>query len=279
MLVMKKRILFLCFFWFCFLSGVEVVRAQEEDWTSVYQKYLSSVSDYKASHSNYVLAKNQHLQAGTLASGAKAMEATSNMLLRRDEVVVGYFDAVEFRLGEAVGVEEGTKEGLRIRIEDERSWWGGHKSGLLGAGTLDDLVDDSDEAREHWEVFGAPLAYEILSEISLGKVSLMRERVYGVLEEVRREVSRRKEESPGDYSVVDRWVVEAESKISRSEEKETEARTLIYSFDSDRKSAYGRKDDKAYIYENILSLTRESYQLLKESYGNLGEVLYKLAEG
>jgi hypothetical protein len=253
--------------------GARSVSAQEFNYARAYGDYVGKLGEYKTAHSEYLLAKSQYLQAKTLASQTKAEEATSRMLMARDESVSYYLIALKQRLVEAIGISQSDKDGLNLRIDSEKTWFDNHKNTVSGAGTLDDLVEDSNEASEHFTKNTVPLSYEVLSIISLGKGHAMRVDVSNVLSLIKTKVTEVRANNDKDLTIIDRWVQETENKITRSLDKEIEGQTLIFSLQNLDKNAYGRKNDPVGLYNEILADSQDGYQLLKEAVSFMNEVV------
>jgi hypothetical protein len=233
-----------------------------------YQDYVFTLDQYNNSHSDYVLAKAQYGQAGTLVAQTKARDATAKMLEQRDEVVITYMTAVRMRLVEAEGLQDSTRNGLLTRIDTEVQWFNDHKSRLDSAGTLDDLASDSDEAKKRFDDITMSLAYESLSNIPFGKLTLMRAETNSILGQLKGKIAQVRADQTKDTSILERWALEIENKITRSLDKEIEAQALLPGFvDSQSKST-----DKAAIYNNVVFKLDEARQFLRDASGFMKEI-------
>lgn len=254
---------------------VSPVKAQEEapfDYLRAYQDYVFTQDVYNNAHSEYLLAKAQYEQAGTLVAQTRAREATVAMLQARDDVVTTYMTAVRMKLVEAEGVSDIIKNGLYSRVDAEITWFKDHKNRLSSAGTLEDLAEDSDEARDRFELSEA-VSYEVLSNIPIGTLSVMRAETNGILTEINTKISQVSADGK-NMSVAERWAFEVSNKITRSLDKEIEAQGVIPQLVGDNKQ--GRKNDKRALFNNVIFKLEESRQFLRDALGFMKEVMREI---
>lgn len=269
---MKKLIFVLAF---CLLISSKVARAQEEpfDFERAYQDYVFTMDVYNSKHAEYLLSKAQYEQAGTLVAQTKAQEATSKMLTARDDVVLTYLTAIRMRMVEAPGVSDITKDGLFSRIDAEVTWFKDHKARLPSAGTLQDLEDDSLEASERFSELTQTVAYETLSTIPFGKLSLMRTATSEILGDINNKVFQIRSNGDKDTAIIERWALEIESKITRSLDKEIEAQALIPNFTGDSRN---RRVDHRKNYNDIIFKLDESRQFLRDATEFIEEIIREI---
>lgn len=269
---MKKGLLsftVLIFLVLC-LTSIKIVFSQDSGtkFNQAHREYSLSAEDYRASHDEYVLARSQYLKFKTLTAENNAKEATIRMLETRDEVAEKYLSVLKMRIEEIEGVPDATREALFLRIDEERTWFSEHKERLPSAGSLEDLVSDSDEAKGRFEA-ADPLIYEGLSVISSGRVNNFRARLKNIFSSVRDKINKIKEEERSEYKfstrkiqIIERWIFETEGRISRSEEKQVEADSLISEISG---KSGGRGKSSVGTYSQVLSKLGESQQYLKEA--------------
>lgn len=250
-------------------------QASDRSFNQAYKEYSVAAEEYRRTHEDYVLARSQYLKFKTLTSKNNAKEVTLKMLESRDEVAKTYLISLKERIKETKGISKGTSEGLIFRIDEELTWFADHKDKLPSAGSLEDLVSDSEEASERYASV-TPLIYESLTAISSGRVSHFRERLNNIFSGTRDKVNEIKEEERTDYKfssrkiqIIDRWIFETENRIARSEEKQAEAETLKAGFGDERKQY-------ASVYNNTLLLLGESQQYLKEASSFVKEIVREI---
>ncbi|MCH7641030.1 hypothetical protein IID22_02450 [Patescibacteria group bacterium] len=237
--------------------------ASASSFDQAYKDYTLTVEKYRRTHDEYILTRSQYIKFQSLTSQNNAKQATINMLEARDDVVIRYLGSLKARIEEISGIQDATKEGLFFRLDEEINWFTDHRNKLGSAGSLEDLVADSNQARERFEE-DDPLIYESLSNISAGKVNKFRNRLNDIFSRIRDKVNTIKEEDRSEYQfstrkieIIDRWVFEIESRITRSEEKQQEADELI--------SELGSGKGGSTRYNKILERLGESQQFLKEA--------------
>lgn len=258
-----------------FVSRVYAQELEESEFRKVYREYTLSVERYKKAHENYVLARSQYLKFNTLQSKTNARNATLAMLEARDEVAISYLDALKAKLEETPGISVDALDALYFRIDEEVAWFSDHKARLSSAATPEDLVDDSDQARDRYKSI-TPLFYEILSTISSGKLESFRVRFAEVFNAIKDKVNEIREEEREGYSfssnklqIIDRWIFETENRVSRAEGKKIEAGQLMDEIGEKRK-------DNRSIYERVLVKQGESLLYLKEASSFLKEMVREI---
>lgn len=263
---MKKllSIFFAVFVVFVFLGRLN---AQEEpfNFERAYKDYIYNYDLYRKAYASYQLARSEYLQAKTLTAKTKARDATGEMIKTRDQVVITYLTALRMKLSESVGISDTIREGFYSRIDSEADWHTNHRELTTSAATLEDLFQDSNDAWKRFVVTEA-LAYEIHSEIMVGKVGVLREETRQVFGELRDFVSKVRQEGKKDTQTIERWILEIENRISRSEEKETTARKLVTELpkfgSSERLSQYNQVQ---YRLEESLQYLKEANSYLRET--------------
>lgn len=238
-----------------------------------YKDYVFTQDTYNRAHADYVLAKGQYTQANTLASNAKAREATAAMLIARDDVLIVYLIALRQRLVESIGISQSTEDGLVKRIETEISWYRSHKSRISSASTLEDLSSDSESAKKHY-LTTDPLVYESLSSLPVGKVTSLRSNFTDVLASLKEKTTKIRGNGDLDTTTAERWIIETENKLSRSVDKQVEAQGLVVTISSDDPRTM--KVDKNEVYNQVNFRLEESLQFLKEASGFVREVIKQL---
>jgi len=140
---MKQLLIFVVFLVFL-VFVVDPVRSQEANtFTQAQSDYLVQLDKYTTAEGNYQLAKAQYEQAGTLVSETNAKNATISLLRERDNLLVRYLVMLRRRIEENNDIANVIKSGLLTRIDTEIDWFEEHASRVSSAGTLEDLVEDS----------------------------------------------------------------------------------------------------------------------------------------
>ena len=201
------------------------------EFSKKYNEYKLSFEVYNSSHAEYILARENYLKFRTLTSQTNAQTATKKMLRDRDEVLIDYYEALRERINETKGISDDRKNELMQRLTDEKNWLSEHQTRVSQAGTLSELEDISDEARDRYvELEG--FLYRSLYNISEGKINDFRSRLIVIFEDVKSKVEQIKGERREEYvfsdqkiETMERWISETEARIARSEEEQVEAVT------------------------------------------------------
>ncbi|MFV1917361.1 MAG: hypothetical protein ACC618_02705 [Patescibacteria group bacterium] len=233
-------------------------------YSQAFEDYSLAVEGYKRVHDDYVLARSQFLRFQTLTSQNNAKEATAKLLEKRDDVIIKYLTALKEKITDTEGVPDATREGLFFRIDEEISWFSDHMGRVSSAGSLDDLVLDSNEAKKRFEQADS-LIYESLSLISVGRLNNFRDRLEATFSQLREKVNQIRDEDRSEYKFstrklerIDRWIFETENRITRSNEKQQEVDKLMVRFGEQRKNNSG-------LYNSVLVGLGESQQYLEEA--------------
>lgn len=242
---------------------------EDFDFARAYKDYVFVLDNYNSEHAEYLLAKAQYKQAGTLVSQTKAREETIDMLEARDEVVIIYLTAVRMKLLEAEGVSDLTKNGLFTRLDAEIAWYRDHKSRIASAGTLADLEDDSQDASDRFSSLSQSIAYEALAAVPFGKLSVMRDKTNEILTDINVKIFEIRANGDKDTTNAERWASEVSNKITRSLDKEIEAQAEIPKLAPNNK----QKADLRGIYNGVIFKLEESRQFLRDATERMGEIV------
>src|SRR3989344_1418096 len=268
--MIKKLALTLLVLFIVFAAHVHSQEETEFDFNRAYQDYVFVLDQYQKEHSEYLLARAQYLQAETLVAQTKAREETAGMLEARDTVVTTYLTAVRMRLLEAEGVSDTTKNGLFDRLVAEMLWFKDHKERISSAGSLNDLVKDSEEASARFEET-QKIVYEALSAIPTGKVSVLRAQMNLLLNRLKTRTFEIRANGDLDTQIVERWIIETDEKITRSLDKEIEAQSKMALFSATGRDS--RVSDLCKNYNDIIALLQESHQFLREASKYMKEII------
>lgn len=254
---MRKIIIFIAFLVFLFAVTQKNLNAQSFDFSRAFQDYIYNLSLYQKDYSAYQLAKGAYLDSQTPGSTANAISATTLMLTDRDNVVSTYLTALRMKLLETKGVSDAEKNGFYSLLDTDVSWWGGHKTRLTSAGSLDDLVKDSDEAKTHFANTQI-LSYQTLIEIGISENTNMRTLIQNEIGALNSKIAEIKSNGDKDTSAIERFMVDIQNKLSRSSDKETEARNLMNGIKPDSQNSTSTYQTAVGDIENSLSYLKEA---------------------
>lgn len=248
------------------LISFSFARAEEFDYQRALRDYEYNYSLYNQAHDDYVLSRARFLQYKTLVAEEEAKKATYKMLSARDEVIKTLLTAIRMRIKENQGLADSEKESLFKKIDPEIVFYEDHQTRLSSAGSLSDFVKDSEEAKDRFNSATELVIYSSLVNISVGKTSYQRSRIAKVISDLKTKISEIKAVGDKDVSFLDRFFIDLENKLLRSQDKETQAKEIIASAE---KSLKDRIDD----YNEAIGSTQGSYLYLKETVSYLKEVV------
>jgi hypothetical protein len=237
------------------------------DYQRAYEDYVYNLGLYRKAYAQYQLARSQFLESGTLKARESAQKATLTMLETRDEVMKTYLTALRTRLAESPGSQE-DKEVIFADIDNEVSWYSSHKEVLSSAGSLDDLVDDSGEAQERFDQTQV-IIYQTLATLSANKVEDFRGRLAKVISDLQGKISAIREKGDKKTDILERWLIDTQNRVFRSQEKQISAQTSIASLKTEEKK-------KLSIYNDAQFSLEEALQFLKEANGFLRQIIVEI---
>lgn len=235
-----------------------------------YQDFVFNYDLYKTAENEYELARAQYMQSKTLAAQAKAQEATYKMLQARDEVIKTYFTALRQRINEGIGISQDRKEVLYQKIDIEVEWYNQHKQSTSSAASLEDLSTDSNKARDRYRNITESIAYEILTEIAIGKEYFLRQKQTVIMDELRTKLAEIRANGDLPTDIMERDLLEVENRQARSIAKEEEARKI------QTVELPKAKQKAAGFYDTIIFRITEAVQYLKEANTYLKEIVQRI---
>ena len=248
-----------------FLLLASQLNAQEFNFNKAYDDYLYNYNQYRQANTEYISAKQAHSSYQTLTSKEKAMEKTSNLLKNEDEVIKTYLTALRLKLAETTGISNYEQNVIYLKLDNEVIWYQNHQSKLSSAGSLEDLVKSGEEMKQRYQETQI-LAYQTLGAILAGKQNYQRQQINQQIQLLKEKIGVIRQTGDKQTATVERWLLEAENRLTRSQEKEFEAQQLLTKMkNSDR--------DKNKIYNQAQSQIEESHQYLKEANRYLREII------
>ncbi len=269
---MIKRLICLIVFSLFLFYSITSTRAQEPspgfDFNKAYQDYLYTYSQYREAHKQYITAREQYLTYKTLTAKTLALEQTLNMLQKRDEAIRTYLTALRMKMAETTGISDYKQTTLYLQLDAEVSWYNEHREELTSAATLEDLVDSSKDAEARYKKT-LVLIYQALGVILEGKENNIRSQIDEQIGLIKDKISQIHDKRDKDTTTAERWLLEAENKLTRSQEKLDEAIVILDKLKSTDRS----KDSK---YNQSQKLIQESHLYLKEANSHLKELIREI---
>lgn len=245
------------------------VSAQEFDYSKAYEDFSYNLSLHDQQKSVYQKARSEYLQFDTLTSKETVKEETLKLLLIRDEVVKTYLTSLRMKIRELKGLTDSEKEGYYSRIDEEYKYFEEHKNKLSSAGSLEDLVDDSDEALDRYDRSSKIVIYYSLIGIASGKNSYLRSEIEKQISEIKSKISEIRSNGDKDVSSIERSIIDLENKISRSKEKDGESLNMVNQIKT-------TENDKEDVYNEALLGTQDSFSYIKEVNNYLLEIIKQI---
>ncbi|MGD0523137.1 MAG: hypothetical protein ABSA43_01095 [Candidatus Microgenomates bacterium] len=242
-----------------FLTASTVHAQAVFDYAKAYQDYEYNLSAYNTAYDDYKLAREQYLQFNTITAKDEAKAKTLVMLQTRDETVSTYLTALRMKIKETDGITDAERESLYNRIDPEVKWYTDHKAKLDSAGTLEDLVSDSNEAKDHYN-FTSLLIYDCLIQIISGKTANLRSMITANETDLKLIINVIRQNQDKDTSLMERALPDIEDKLARSADKDTQAINT----------------NSPTTFTQSQSLIEDSYLYLKEANANLSEIVRQI---
>lgn len=268
-LFINLTFVFLLIIFYCLLPQKLLSQeAPEFDFNRAYQDYLYTYGQYREAHHDYVTAKEQYLTYKTLTAKTLALEQTLNMLQKRDESVRTYLTALRMKMAETTGISNYKQTTLYLQLDAEVNWYLEHHDNLSSAATLEDLIKSSKQAESRYNKT-LVLIYQTLGVTLEGKENNLRSQTDEQVTLIKDKISQIREKGDKDTTIAERWLLEAENKLTRSQEKIDEAVNLL-----DEMKSSDRNKDKD--YRQSQELFQESHLYLKEANSFLKELIREI---
>jgi hypothetical protein len=266
---MKRLSIILLFSLFAIsYSPLAKVSAQEEptfDFQRAYADYNYIYNQYRQTHAEYISARQAYLNYKTLTSKTEALNKTLAMLKLRDKSVQTYIMALRTKMAETTGISNYEENILYLKLDNEAGWYSQHYNSLPSAGSLEDLVASSKEAQDQYKK-SEVLIYQTLGTILAGKETALRDKINQQIEILKAKIAEIRQRGDKDTAIMERWLLEATNRLTRSQEKEFTAQQLLAKMKSHQR-------DKNRVYNQAQFALEESHQYLKEANFYLKELI------
>jgi len=267
---MKKQLpilsLFLFFFFFILLANQ--VNAQNFNFQKAYDDYLHNYNQYRQANTEFISAKQAYLNYQTLNSKENALNKTSNLIRREDEVVKTYLTALRLKLGQISSISDYELNIIYLKIDNEVAWYQNHQNNLNSTGSLEDLVKSSQTMKQRYQETEV-LAYQTLGSILAGKQAYYRIQIKQQIDSLKEKIGIIRQTGDKETQTAERWLLEAENRLTRSQEKEFEAQQILAKM---KVSDINKIRD----YNQAQYKIEESHQYLKEANHYLKEIIQEV---
>lgn len=209
-----------------FLFARRVVFA---DYAGAYQTYINSSGNYQSAYNEYLVARANYLASQSLDAQDKAMAATLKMLQARDALTISYIEAIKAKIQSTQGISSADAGTFSGRIDTEAGWYQSHSTKLTSAGSLADLVSDSDDAKAEYNNSTIILIYQSLIVLGVGNNTYIRGEITNEINILQTKLNQIKANQDKDVSIEERSLVDIENKLSRSQAKDSDAINIVNS--------------------------------------------------
>lgn len=244
-----------------------LVKAQDFNFDRAYSDYLYSYSLYRESHRVYLNAKEAYSKYKTLTSKTEALGKTKEMLKKQDEVIKTYLTALRIKLAENPGLSNEERHILFSNLDNEVEWFQKHQEEINRANTLAEVTNLSGKSQEQYEKTEV-LIYETLGAILASKQISLREEISQKIKSLKEKVGEIRLKGDKDTSLAERWLLESENRLTKSQEKQFEAQQNLSKIKSSLM--------KNRVYNEAQENLKESHQFLKEANSYLKEIIREL---
>jgi hypothetical protein len=257
---MKKLLIVLFFVFSLFLFNTKNIFG---DYAATYQSYITLSDLYRKSYQSYISSKNKFLTYHTLTSENEAIENGRNFLKTRDQFLLQYLKLLNDRTSETGGFSQSERDLIFSKLNVESVWLYGHRSKYDTAGSLNDLQRVSDQLQDRYGSVIRYVALQTAGTIIHNKTKIFINTIDDILLRIDTVLKQMGEES-FDVSLAQRWLLEAQNKVSLSKEKQDDANSIFTNL-------HGQ--NLVSDYNKAVFLLNESNQYLREASLNISEII------
>lgn len=167
------------------VKNKEVVARErlESEIAGLKEVYRGQLSEYRDADKEFVIAKDQYHQLGTLASINDATEAARKVFTLRDQVLISYFELLRANIISSEGIELSLKEIVVKRIEIEGRWMVDHKQRvikMLDRTQFNSLADEVTEKEDDFK----EVSLQAMAILSMGELQDVYDRLVLVRKDI-----------------------------------------------------------------------------------------------
>lgn len=226
------------------------------DFSSDYQDYLKLYDSYREKHAAYLTTRNQYLTYGTLTAKNRAIAAVIDIMLARDDVLLQYYGLLRQKYT--------TYTVYQPLLDADEKFVSEHKPVINPVADLDDAVKIS-EKLEKQHIPMQINSRKIVGAILYAKVENLKNEVIQAEFTAQNIINTLKAENK-DVSVLERWLIDAQSKRSQAELKQREIEAMISGLSATN------LDNLSKNYNTLVFSVAETNQYLKEAMSFLNEL-------
>jgi hypothetical protein len=254
---------------FCLIFFLSEKKVRSVDYATDYQNYVNKGGVYQAAYGDYVRARLNYLSSQSLESKDKAMKATITMLQARDALTTSYLLAIATKVQTTKGIASGDQSSEVSQLNSEISWYNLHSSKIPSAGSLEDLVSDSNEAKAEYNNLTLNVIYQSLLTLGIGNNNFVRGELTSEVNILEAKISEIKANQDKDVSSIERSIVDVKNKLERSAAKNSSAKDTINTI----KPTDQQKDT---TFQSAQALLLDSNSYLKEANEQLLQIITQI---
>lgn len=232
--------------------------------------YSYTYNEYRLADNAYIVAKSEYQTYQTLPSKQKALEATKTMISLRADVIRTYLIALRQTLLETPALDNTARDPIIQTIDSQAKWVEMQKALVPSAGTLDDLVKLSQKLEDKYPEIEITY-YSALTNILASRETSLLLRVESLTESVRQTVLSLGSQGT-KTDVLERWLLEEQTRIDLAREKHEEAFSLLSRI-SAQVNTFNTSTTKAALFSQIRNTLQEENIYLKEALSFLSQTI------
>lgn len=258
----KKTHIFLILLFIVLLLILFTPTLTQASFADDYQGYLKTYDAYRITHIDYITKRSQYLQYQTLNSKSEALTAVKNLLLARNDVLLGHISLLRAKNVDSV---------FNGEMDTYFNFLADHKNKVSQLGSLEDAVKVSQEVQDQ-HLAMQNLSRKVVGSIILAKIETQKTKFLQLENEATLIISALKSTNK-DVSTQERWLLDAQNKRFLTEQKILEAKNRINQFQSKNVTKITEN------YNDIQFIVLEANQYIREGVSFLNELVQSIKYG
>lgn len=237
----------------------------EDDYNLVFEKYKTSLEDYRREEKAFLIAKDQYQAHKTLESIEEAVKATRLVELERAKVFSHYFNLLKLKLQMTHGVEIKLKKDCIFQLDFLQEMLKVHQEKLEQA-TDRDIINQLSKEFTGMSTQIQNTSYYALVLLSVGKLQSIHDRSISLYEKIKTEI-------PLPVNALKK--AEKERAFNETKQLLDQSNTVIQQLWLNIDKRRTKKNQMTNLYRTISNITNSVYADLAKSVDYLEELLNK----
>jgi len=181
---------------------------------TAYQDYIYQFDQYRLALNNFTVAKGEYMQYQTLLSQTTALDTVKTMMAARTQLFRAYLSFLNEKFNENKGLTVSDKEVYQRLLQNEMTFLQAHQQKISSINSISDATDISGQLQTHMPTLGITMRKSIV-ELSLGNM-MAHNKIYKSLFDALLSItdSNKPKVTPEKQAIIDRWLVQINSKQS-----------------------------------------------------------------